>query len=148
MRDPSVEQNFRGKKAVVTGGANGIGLAVARSFVLAGASVWIFDLAEARPFEAAGSIGAAAMVVDVADRQSVRDAFARVTDVSVVIVNAGIGPSGSLLETTPEVWNRVLSINLSGAFYTVQAAPSRCGVAAQARSCSLPPPIPTTASQT
>ncbi len=45
--------NFQGKSAVVTGGANGIGLAIAKGVAAAGGSVWIFDLASENPAEAA-----------------------------------------------------------------------------------------------
>jgi 3-oxoacyl-[acyl-carrier protein] reductase len=104
--------DFQGKQIVVTGGANGIGLAISRSLAAAGGSVWIFDLPEANPAEAAQSIGAQACAVDIADRRSTQEAFARVPDPSVVVVNAGIAPCRSLFETTPDLWDRVLSINL------------------------------------
>lgn len=117
-----MQWNFRDKQVVVTGGANGIGLAVARQIANAGGSVWIFDLPDTHLAEIATSIGAQACATDIADRDATRAAFARVPDPSVVIVNAGIASLGSFLETTPDLWNRTLAVNLSGAFYMVQVA--------------------------
>ncbi|MGA7414436.1 MAG: SDR family NAD(P)-dependent oxidoreductase [Bryobacteraceae bacterium] len=116
---------FQGKNAVVTGGANGIGLAIAKGITAAGGSVWIFDLASANPAEAARSIGAQACEADVTNRQSLQSAFDAVPVPDVVIVNAGIGPSASLPDTTADVWSRTLAVNLTGAFNTVQIAAER-----------------------
>ena len=118
----AVPWNFRGKQVVVTGGANGIGLAVSRSISAAEGSVWIFDLPDTNPSEAALSISAQACVVDIADRRSIEKAIARVPDLSIAIVNAGIAPSRPFLETKPELWDKILSVNLSGAFHTMQLA--------------------------
>ncbi len=117
--------NFQGKNAIVTGGANGIGLAISRGIAAAGGSVWIFDLASANPAEAAQLIGAKACIADVVDRQSLQGAFDAVPVPDVVIVNAGIGPTASLPETTPDTWSRTLAVNLTGAFNTVQIAAER-----------------------
>jgi meso-butanediol dehydrogenase / (S,S)-butanediol dehydrogenase / diacetyl reductase len=114
--------DFQGKQVVVTGGASGIGLAVSRSLTAAGGSVWLFDLPETNPSEIAQSIGAQACGVDVTDRHALQAAFARVPHPSVVVVNAGIAPSQPFLQTTPELWEQTLSVNLSGAFYTMQIA--------------------------
>ncbi len=117
--------DFGGKKIVVTGGASGIGLAVCQQMIAAGGLVWVFDLpSQERP----RTLRAAAVQlcsVDVSDRATIENAFAQVGIPDVVIVNAGIGPMASLLETTPELWNRMLAVNLSGAFHTVQVAAQR-----------------------
>lgn len=117
--------NFEGKKAVVTGGANGIGLAIARGIAAAGGSVWMFDVASQNPAEAAGRIGARACIADVMDCSSLESAFHEVGVPDVVAVNAGIGPNASLGDTTAELWKRVLAVNLTGAFDTVQIAAER-----------------------
>ncbi len=114
--------DFRGERVVVTGGANGIGLAVARIFAAAGASVWVLDLSDTHPVEVATSIGAHTCVADVTDPNSIAEAFNQISDPSIVVVNAGIGGSKSLLETTPDQWHRTLDVNLNGAFYTTQIA--------------------------
>jgi NAD(P)-dependent dehydrogenase (short-subunit alcohol dehydrogenase family) len=116
---------FHGKNAVVTGGANGIGLAISRALTAAGGSVWIFDVASENPAEAARSIGAQACIADVTDRQSLESAFDEAGVPDVVVVNAGIGRTASLPETTAELWSRTLAVNLTGAFYTVQIAAER-----------------------
>ncbi len=117
--------NFLGKNVVVTGGANGIGLAISRGIVAAGGSVWIFDLASENTAEAARSIGANGAIADVADRQSLESAFDRAPIPDVVVANAGMSRITSLMETSPELWNRTLAVNLTGAFHTVQIAAKR-----------------------
>ncbi|MDQ2711519.1 MAG: SDR family oxidoreductase [Acidobacteriota bacterium] len=120
-----MEFGFRGKHVVVTGGANGIGLAISRSMSLAGASVWILDLPDEKLAETAQSIGAEACAVDVSDADSVKQAFARVAHPNIAIVNAGIVLSEPLLETTSAVWAQTMAVNLTGAFHTVRAAAER-----------------------
>lgn len=116
---------FQGKNVVVTGGANGIGLAISKSLAAAGGLVWIFDLAAEKPAEAARPIGARGCVADVTDRRSLERAFEEAGVPDVVVANAGVGGTASLEETTPERWNRTLAVNLSGAFHTVQIAAER-----------------------
>lgn len=117
--------NFQSKKAIVTGGANGIGLAVARNIVAAGGSVWIFDLASENPVEVARSIGAQACIADVTERDSLQHAFEEAGLPEVVVVNAGIVRIASLADTTADSWSRTLAVNLTGAFNTVQIAAER-----------------------
>lgn len=117
--------DLRNKTVVVTGGANGIGLAISRGFVEAGASVWIFDLAGEKPHDVAKSMGARACIANVTDRESLQRAFDEVGEPAIVAVNAGIGTQHPLSSTTPEIWNRTLAVNLTGAFNTVQLAAER-----------------------
>src|SRR5580658_1259660 len=117
--------NFQGRNAVVTGGANGIGLAVSRNMAAAGGGVWIFDLASENTAEAARSIGARSCIADVTDRQSLELAFDQAGVPDVVVVNAGIARTASLTETTADLWSRTLAVNLTGAFHTVQIAAER-----------------------
>lgn len=107
---------------MVTGGANGIGLAAARALAAGGASVWILDLERERPAEAAASIGGRAAIVDVTDRASIDSAFERAGAPDIVVANAGMGIAATLDATSAEIWSRTLAVNLSGVFYTVQAA--------------------------
>jgi NAD(P)-dependent dehydrogenase (short-subunit alcohol dehydrogenase family) len=106
-----------GKLAVVTGGANGIGLATARVLSARGASVWIFDL-ECPPAE----LGARSVTVDVTSRGSVDAAFAASGPPDILIANAGIAAEADFLDQSPEGWERILAVNLTGAFHTIQAA--------------------------
>jgi 3-oxoacyl-[acyl-carrier protein] reductase len=120
-----MQLDFSGKTVIVTGGANGIGLAVSQNFANAGASVWILDLPAENPVETASSFGAQACLADVTDRQSLERGFAQAPDPDVVVANAGIGSTSSFSNTTPELWNRTLAVNLTGAFHTVQIAADR-----------------------
>lgn len=111
---------FQGKNVVVTGGANGIGLAISRSFLAAAGAVWILDVDSENPAEVARGIGAQACIADVTDRASLERAFARIPVPDVLIVNAGIGRVASVAETSSDLWDRTLAVNLSGAFNTLQ----------------------------
>src|SRR4051794_13953720 len=99
--------DFSGKAAVVTGGASGIGLAIANALREAGADVHVFDL-QSEPS------------VNVADSGSVERAFSRVPTPDVVVVNAGTVAPAELPATTDEIWLRTITTNLTGAFYTVR----------------------------
>jgi len=117
--------DFSGKVAVVTGGANGIGLAAARALAAGGAKVWIFDLERERPAEVARSLGANACHLDVTDRSSIDAAFEHSGPPDIVVANAGMGVWAPVDETSADAWNRVIAVNLSGVFHTVQAAALR-----------------------
>src|SRR2546425_1847969 len=116
---------FSGKVAVVTGGANGIGLAAARVLAAGGAQLWIFDLERERPEEVARALGGHGCLVDVTDRATVDAAFARSGAPDIVVANAGMGVWAPLDETSGDAWNRTIAVNLSGMFHTVQAAAVR-----------------------
>jgi 3-oxoacyl-[acyl-carrier protein] reductase len=113
-----LELDFTGKRAVVTGGSNGIGLAMARTLAGAGARVWGFDI-EAPP-EAAPGVECRA--VDVTSRAALDAAFAETGPPDVLMVNAGVVGWSGLAETPAELWERTLRVNLTGSFLTMQAA--------------------------
>ena len=114
--------DFGRRRAVVTGGANGIGRAIANALAAANAHVTIFDLEKESPMEVGKSIGGEGLIVDVTSRQSVEAAFAQVADVDVLVANAGTSMPASLFDTTAEAWDRTIAINLTGVFNTVQCA--------------------------
>jgi NAD(P)-dependent dehydrogenase (short-subunit alcohol dehydrogenase family) len=100
------------KNAVVTGGASGIGQAIARALEAAGAKVHVFDLTTTPS-------------VNVANSAALREAFDGVPAPDIVVANAGIGVPGAITETSDDLWHRTITINLTGAFYTVREAACR-----------------------
>jgi len=108
---------LQGKTAVVTGGANGIGAATVRLLAQYGALVWILDREPPREEMPARYVAA-----DVTSRASIDAAFAASGAPDILMVNAGIAEEEAFLQHSAERWDRILAINLSGAFHTVQAA--------------------------
>jgi 2-hydroxycyclohexanecarboxyl-CoA dehydrogenase len=119
-----------GRTAIVTGGASGIGAAIARRLADGGAMVAIFDVntdaavTAARTIEANGG-KAVGVEVDVTDRASidagVAQVRARLGRPAILVNSAGFSTEGPFLELTAETWNRVLAINLTGTFDCCQA---------------------------
>jgi NAD(P)-dependent dehydrogenase (short-subunit alcohol dehydrogenase family) len=117
--------------AVVTGGASGIGLGVAQRLAADGHRIAVLDRSGAAAEAAAASLrdtgtDALAVTVDVADRASVDDAFARVRSdlgpTEILVTSAGIESFDRVLDISPDLWDRMLAVNLSGTFHCVQAA--------------------------
>jgi NAD(P)-dependent dehydrogenase (short-subunit alcohol dehydrogenase family) len=108
--------DLSGKRAVVTGGSSGIGLATARALAEGGAEVWIFDLE--RPTDFAGQF----LPVDVTDDASISAALDKAGAPDIVIANAGTGSQADLTDTSRDLWDRIIALNLTGVFQTVQAA--------------------------
>ncbi|WP_461029898.1 SDR family oxidoreductase, partial [Streptomyces sparsus] len=118
---------LRGRTAVVTGAARGIGEETARRLVSRGARVALLGLEEDRLRRLAEQLGdsaAAAWAVDVTDDAAMGDTAALVRDrlgpASVVVANAGVAAGGSLLATDPQVWRRVVDVNLVGSAVTAR----------------------------
>ncbi len=112
---------LEGTAALVTGGANGIGLATVRLLRDCGADVWLADLPTQQPEDVARRENVRGIAVDVTDSASIEAAIG-MADPGIVVANAGIGFEAPFDETTTEVWNRVINVNLTGAFLTVRAA--------------------------
>jgi NAD(P)-dependent dehydrogenase (short-subunit alcohol dehydrogenase family) len=117
VTDPLSEFRLDGEVAVVTGGASGIGHAVAAAFAAVGARVVIFDLA---------ATGPDAHAVDVADEAQVKAAFAGVVArhgrVDVLFNNAGIAIRKPTHELTLDDWNKVVAVNMTGVFLCAREA--------------------------
>jgi len=120
---------FEGKKAVVTGAAQGIGRAIASALAQGGAEVAVVDLDEERADRAASSLGARAYGCDVSSFEQCQEVGSRILsdlgEVDFLVNNAGIVRDRLFLRMTPEDWNSVLAVNLTGAFnFTKALAPS------------------------
>lgn len=111
-----------GKHALVTGGSKGIGAAIARALIEAGARVTITGREEGTLAAAAGELGAAWAVMDVARPASIRAAFERAGRVDILVNNAGQAGSAPFGKTDAALWQRMLDVNLSGTFHCTQAA--------------------------
>ncbi|HYZ87225.1 MAG TPA: SDR family NAD(P)-dependent oxidoreductase [Bryobacteraceae bacterium] len=114
--------SFQNKTAIVTGGANGIGLATAKLLRSSGAEVWIFDVEAEKPQEVAASFGARGASMDVTDRWSLEKAFEAVGDYDILVANAGAVAKKNLTETTAVDWDRIIAVNLTSVFHCVQIA--------------------------
>ncbi|KFB08559.1 SDR family NAD(P)-dependent oxidoreductase [Nitratireductor basaltis] len=120
--------DFQDRKAVVTGGAQGIGFAVARKLTEQGAQVALWDRDETLANEAAVALGANAMAVavDIADWTSVEKATAftldRFKNVDILVNSAGIaGANAPLVDYPVEEFQRITQINLLGTFHVNRA---------------------------
>ena len=122
--------DFTDRTAIVTGGARGIGLAIVRRLLDAGAQVAIWDVDGGELERAAGTLHSAGNVsthpVDIRDYSQVEKALARTRDrhgaVGIVVNNAGIaGPSMPLWEYPLEAWQQVQEVDLQGVFHVCRA---------------------------
>jgi NAD(P)-dependent dehydrogenase (short-subunit alcohol dehydrogenase family) len=113
---------FAGKVAIVTGGASGIGDAVVRAFIAAGARVAIFDLQQEAAEGLAATLGGGdrclAVVADVTDPDAVRSGVARVIDafgtVDIAVNCAGLNRFAAAETVDDALWKRLIAINLDG----------------------------------
>ncbi len=124
--------DWEGKVAVITGGASGIGLAMAQSFARRGAKVMILDIEQAAldaalaTFEGGSNADVRGMRADVSYREQLEDAARRVADelgpVSILCPNAGVGGGGGPVQDLKEKdWRWTLNVNLLGVIHTVDA---------------------------
>ncbi len=129
-------EDLAGKVAVITGGARGLGFQMAKALAAQGVRIGLLDLLS----DVVGSAGqlagtdAVGVTCDVTDPESVASAMAAVGErlgVPAILVNAaGISLWGESTEVSPELWRKVIDVNLSGTFFTCQAF-ARAVLAAQ-----------------
>lgn len=139
QRADVIYPDLEGKRVLITGGAAGLGFAMAEAFARQGCRLALFDIDEDKLSRALKSMPADAVghCGSVADADAVAAAFARMDDafggVDIVINNAGISMNVPTLELSTQDWQKALDVNLTGVFYCCQAAarrmvPQRSGV--------------------
>ena len=117
--------DLKNRKAVITGGAQGIGLAIAERLLDSGASVSLWDRDESLLKETSDSLSSKGkvepVVMDVTDLKSVKNATEKTEEllgaIEILVCNAGIaGPTAKIWEYPPEEWQQVIDIDLTGVF--------------------------------
>lgn len=122
-----MSDELNGKVAAITGAASGIGLACARTLLNAGATVFLVDRAEDRLATLCAELGPKAqpLVVDLLNPTSVAAMLPAILDkaghLDIFHANAGAYIGGQVVEGDPDVWDRVLNLNVNAAFRSIHA---------------------------
>ena len=120
-------ETFKGRTAVVTGGARGIGLACAAKIAAGGGRIALWDRDMDRARQSAASLGdAIAVEVDVTSEQSLMDAVTatekQLAPADILVASAGItGPNTTVIQYPVDAWKQVIEINLTGVFLSNRA---------------------------
>lgn len=127
-----INYQLNDRKAMITGGASGIGLACAEAMAASGAAIALWDLSaealeRARQHISSYDVPCVTMVVDVSDPQAVEQAMAATVQalggLDIAVNNAGIGgPSAPSADYPLDGWKQVIDVNLNGVFYCQRAA--------------------------
>jgi NAD(P)-dependent dehydrogenase (short-subunit alcohol dehydrogenase family) len=125
-----METSLNGRTAVITGGARGIGLAIARSLAADGANVALLDLLEnvqdtAQEIADKYGVQAFGQRLDVTDQNATEAAFDAISDrlgvPQVLLTAAGIEINGDSIEVSADQWRKVIDVNLTGTFFSAQS---------------------------
>jgi 3-oxoacyl-[acyl-carrier protein] reductase len=121
------KDRFANRRAVITGGASGIGLAVTQRLIAEGGKAAIWDVNRKSLQEAAAKTGATSVEVDLVDDVAVGGAMAKSVEVlggiDILICSAAItGPNTKLADYPPDAWRKVIDININGVFYANRVA--------------------------
>ena len=114
--------NFNGQTAVITGGAQGIGLATAKRFIEDGCEVMIWDVDEKMGLEASDELNCHFLKVDQTENSMVEEATQKTIQlmkkIDILVCSAGIaGPTFSTWDYPIEEWSKVFNVNVNGVFY-------------------------------
>jgi len=120
------QYDLAGRHAVVTGGASGIGFAIAQRLGACGAKTVIWDMDATAGRAAAGELAGTSVVADVTDWDSitnaVRETLTAVPAIDILINNAGItGPNVKLWDYPLDAWRQVFEVNMHGVFQCCRA---------------------------
>ena len=111
-----------GRCALVTGGASGIGQATVKEFIRAGAFVWVADINLSAAEALANSVGnSQALHLDVTSPESISAAVARLNRLDILVNNAGIGHVGSIENTEPADFDRLINVNVRAVYLVTRA---------------------------
>ena len=111
-----------GRTALVTGGGSGIGECICKELAAAGATIWVTDVSEAQACRVAeGLSGAHARHMDVTSERSIQAVSAEVKELDILVNNAGIGLVGTIAQTDPDDFDRILRVNVNSVFYVTRA---------------------------
>jgi 2-hydroxycyclohexanecarboxyl-CoA dehydrogenase len=111
-----------GRRAFVSGGAQGIGAAIVRCFAAAGAKVVIGDLDLTSASALAGQVGATAVQLDASEAVIVQQVMSQHGPFDIIVNNAGADQHAFFTDTTPEDWAKLLAVNLVSVFACTQTA--------------------------
>jgi NAD(P)-dependent dehydrogenase (short-subunit alcohol dehydrogenase family) len=142
MQRSEGREMLEGQKAIITGGASGIGAATARRFARDGAQVAILDIDGDGAAAVASEIGGHAFAVNVAKTDAMADAVAHAAEahggLTTLFNNAGVGNLKSLHRYTEKEWDLLVGVNLKGTFNGIRAAvPLMLDQAAAGTPCSI-----------
>ena len=113
---------LEGRKALVTGGASGIGEAVSARLAAEGAEVYVGDIDDEGAARVAADVGGEALHLDVTDPSDSRAAVERIGTLDVLVNNAGTDEFAFFTETDPALWERIIGLNLVGVLACTHAA--------------------------
>jgi len=119
---------LKGKTAIITGGTKGIGYGVAEALLSQGMNVTITGRSAEAAQKAAAALGenCLGIAADVRDYKSQQDAVQTTIDkfgsLDAMIANAGVGHFANIEDLSPEKWNEVIDVNLTGVFYSTKAS--------------------------
>jgi 2-hydroxycyclohexanecarboxyl-CoA dehydrogenase len=112
---------LEGRRALVTGGAQGIGAAISRRLAAEGAEVVVGDINTEGAASVASEIGADAVALDVTDPEAAAAVVAEHGPFAILVNNAGTDDFAFFTDMTPERWRRLVAVNLEGVFACTQA---------------------------
>jgi 2-hydroxycyclohexanecarboxyl-CoA dehydrogenase len=113
---------LEGRKALVTGGASGIGAAISARLAAEGAEVWVGDINVDGAKQVAGEVAGHPLELDVTKLDSAKASIEAAGTLDILVNNAGTDEFGFFTYTTPEQWERVIGINLGGVLNCTFAA--------------------------